>query len=258
MRQGKAERHGQILAELDVSPSLRVAELAAKLNVSTETIRRDLDELTAIGGLNRTYGGAVRSRSSEPPVQERHRLFIAERERIARAALGVIGDAKILFIGSGSTTTHVARHIAAQLKNITVIVHSFGVASVLSRNPTIRVLMCPGFYEPSEGAMFGAYTMNFLSQFQADIALLGASGIGGGGPSDALLETGVVYSAMVARAAQTVLVADHSKFDLVFPARYALWSQVTHLVTDEPPGPFLAAQLEQASVAQHIADTLAR
>lgn len=253
MRQSKAERQAQILAELDRAPSLRVADLAAKLVVSTETIRRDLDELTALGRLNRTYGGAVRPVTSEPPVQERHTLFVAERERIARATLGLIADAKILLIGSGSTTVHVAHHVAARMKDITVIAHSFGVVSALAVNPSIRVLMCPGFYEAGEGAMLGAHTVGFLNQFQADAVVLGASGIGGGGPSDALLDTGAVYSAMMSRAAKTVLVADHSKFDLVFPARYAVWPQITQMVADEAPAAPLSLQLAQAGVELHIA-----
>lgn len=61
--------------------------LARRLDVSTETIRRDLDELTEQGVLNRTYGGAVRSLSTEPSITERHTLFVAERERIAKASV---------------------------------------------------------------------------------------------------------------------------------------------------------------------------
>ena len=59
MKRAKSSRQSQILAELDSSPSLRVAELARRLDVSTETIRRDLDELTDQGLLNRTYGGGM-------------------------------------------------------------------------------------------------------------------------------------------------------------------------------------------------------
>jgi DeoR/GlpR family transcriptional regulator of sugar metabolism len=87
VRRAKSDRQSRILAELSRAPSLRVAEFAEHFQVSTEMIRRDLDELTKQGLLNRTYGGAVRSLSSEPSVSERLRQFIAELERIARAAV---------------------------------------------------------------------------------------------------------------------------------------------------------------------------
>lgn len=71
--------------------------------------------------LNRTYGGAVRSLSTEPSITERHTLSVAERERIAKAAGPFLKDARVLMIGSGSTIVHVARRIAVDMKNITVI-----------------------------------------------------------------------------------------------------------------------------------------
>jgi DeoR/GlpR family transcriptional regulator of sugar metabolism len=243
MKRTKSSRQSQILSELDSSPSLRVAELARRLDVSTETIRRDLDELTGQGLLNRTYGGAVRPLSSEPSVTERHRLYVEERQRMARAALQVIGDGRVLMIGSGATTVHVARRIAFEMKNITVITHSFGVATVLAYNPTIKVLMLPGDYHASEGATVGAHAVSFLSGFYADYAITGASGLVPDGPSEALIECGAVYTAMVARAAKSIVVADHSKFDAVFPSRYAAWRQVSALITDAMPGETLAAAL---------------
>ncbi len=242
MSKAKTARQAKILAELNNAPSLRIVDLAKLHDVSTETIRRDLDELTQGGHLNRTYGGAVRAVASEPNVTERHRLYVAERERIARATVKLIEGARILMIGSGSTTVHVARRIATEMKDITVLTHSFGVATVLSINPTIRVIVMPGDYHATEGAMMGAQTITFLNHFSADYAVLGASGLSEDGPSDALIDCSAVYSAMMQRVAKTVVVADHSKFNGVFAARYASWQQIDHLVTDQAPtGKLLAA-----------------
>jgi DeoR/GlpR family transcriptional regulator of sugar metabolism len=239
-RRAKSDRQSQILAELNRAPSLRVADLAAHLEVSTETIRRDLDELTEQGLLNRTYGGAVRPLGSEPSLSERYGHFIAERERIARAAVPLIKTGRVFIIGSGATTVHVARRMSVELTDITVITHSFGAATVLSLNPTIKVIMLPGDYLASEGATVGVQTVSFLNGFYADFTLLGASGLTVEGPTDALIESGTVYGAMGKRAAKTLIVADHSKFDRIFPSRYLTWREVDHLVTDaEPEGRLL-------------------
>lgn len=240
MSKNKQLRQAKILAEINDAPSLRIAELARRHSVSTETIRRDLDELTQRGHLNRTYGGAVRAESAEPSVTERHRLFVAERERIAREAIKPLRNGRIFMIGSGATTVHVARRIATDLKDITVITHAFGVATVLSMNPTIRVIIAPGDYDSTEGAMVGAHTLNFLNQYAVDYAILGASGITAEGPSDALIDCGMIYNAMTQRADKCMVVADHSKFDMTYPARYASWQQIDWLVTDRSPtGPML-------------------
>ncbi len=204
--------------------------------------------MTEQGLLNRTYGGAVRSLSTEPSVTERHTLFVAERERIARAAVQILKGAQVLMIGSGSTTVHTARRIAVEMKNITVLTHSFGVATVLSINPTIKVVMLPGDYHATEGATVGAHAVSFLNSFYADFAILGASGLGPDGPSDALLECGAVYTAMVSRAACSVIVADHSKHDRLFPARYAPWRDITNVVTDQAPGDKLRESLNSNGV----------
>jgi DeoR/GlpR family transcriptional regulator of sugar metabolism len=119
---------------------------------------------------------------------------------------------------------------------------------VLAFNPTIKVLMLPGDYHASEGATVGSHAVSFLGNFYADCAVTGASGLTVDGPSEALLECGAVYTAMVARAAKCVVVADHSKFDAVFPSRYASWRDVDALVTDASPPDTLTAALKQSGV----------
>ena len=60
MKKPKSVRQSRILTELNQAPSLRVAELARRLDVSTETIRRDLEKLEKEGFAKKTYGGAVK------------------------------------------------------------------------------------------------------------------------------------------------------------------------------------------------------
>jgi DeoR/GlpR family transcriptional regulator of sugar metabolism len=253
MKKPKSSRHSEILAEITQSPSLRVAQLAERLGVSTETIRRDLDELTKKQLIERTYGGAVRTPSSEPSVGQRHELFVPERERIARAASARVKPGSMVMIGSGATTTHVARRIAIEHTNLTILTHSFGVATVLAINPTITVLMAPGAYLASEGETVGALTTRFFGEFSADLAILGASGVTSEGPSDALVESAEVYRTLVARAAMTMVAVDHSKFDNVFPARFASWREIGAFVCDRAPGGALSEALARHQVETVVA-----
>ncbi len=252
-RRSKATRHARILAEMRASPTLRVSELAAELAVSTETIRRDLLELGERGLINRTYGGAVRPLGTEPSVAERHRMMVEEREAIAAAAVKVLRPNEVVAIGAGATTTHVARRMAAECRDITVITHSFSVATVLAPNPTISVLMCPGRYDGREGMIVGAETIEFLQSYNANWAILGATGITAEGFSDASAAAASVYKAMMHRAVQTMVVADHGKFDQKALAIWGRWQDVGRLITDTAPPEALARALHRARVEAIIA-----
>ncbi|MBH0237749.1 DeoR/GlpR family DNA-binding transcription regulator [Methylobrevis albus] len=252
-RVGKLARQQRIVAELGATPTLRVADLAGRLGVSTETIRRDLDDLGRRGLISRTYGGAVRPLATEPAVSERHLMMTPERAAIAVAAAEAIRPGEVVMIGAGATTVHVARRIAAACRDITVVTHAFGVATVLSLNPTITVLMCPGRYLAREGSLVGAETTEFLAGYHANHAILGATGLTEAGAMDADAGSAAVYRAMARRAARVAIVADHGKFGLPALALSASWPDVATLVTSAAPDGALAKALARAGVEVVVA-----
>jgi DeoR/GlpR family transcriptional regulator of sugar metabolism len=253
VRLGKAERRERIVAELRAAPTLRVARLAAELGVSTETVRRDLDAMGRQGLISRTYGGAVRPFATEPAVRERHAMLVEERSRIAREAARRVRRGEVLMIGGGATTVHVARRIATDCRELTVITHSFGVATVLSINPTLTVLMTPGRYDALEGCVFGPETTAFLAGYHANRAILGASGLAADGACDVSALAAAVYRAMLDRAAEAMVVADHGKFGERAMVVYGRWREIGALVTDRQPQGKLLAALRQGGVEIAVA-----
>jgi len=243
LRLTKSDRQARIVAELRATPSLRVNELANLLSVSTETVRRDLAELDERGLINRTYGGAMRPMSYEPAVAEREMLMVPERERIAAAAVRLVEDNDILMIGGGATTLIFARRLAAERNHLTIITHAFSIAMALATNPLHKVLMLPGQYDGREGLIHGPDTIDALQKYRASRAFLGASGLTAEGPSDAGVGPGLIYGAMMRRAAQTVILADHSKFDRPSLSVFGPWSPSVTLVADQPPRGELAAAI---------------
>ena len=127
-----------------------------------------------------------------------------------RSVVKLIRPNEVVAIGSGATTTHVARRMSAECRDVTVITHSFSVATVLAANPTITVLMCPGRYNGREGMICGAETVEFLQSYNANWAILGATGITSEGFCDVEADASAVYKAMMHRAAATIAVADHN------------------------------------------------
>jgi DeoR/GlpR family transcriptional regulator of sugar metabolism len=239
----KARRQQAIVAALRAAPALRIAELATEFGVSTETIRRDLDELGHAGLIARTYGGAARPVAIEPAVALRARQMVPERRRIAAAAVAALGACEALMLGGGSTTLHVARLLASTLARGTIVTHGFAHAAALGANPGIRVLIAPGRYEPREGIVVGAETVDHVGRFHAECAIVGASGITLAGAADVDDEAAAVYRAMRLAAARTLIVADHAKFGRPAFAIHAELAEIRHIVTDRAPDEHLAEAL---------------
>jgi DeoR/GlpR family transcriptional regulator of sugar metabolism len=245
----KKDRQDRILTELRVSTTIRISDLAAELGVSYETIRRDLEEMGQSGLINRTYGGAVvRPFGFEPAWNERFNAMTEERERIAATAAGLVEPREVLMIDAGSTTLHFARRLAAEAKNLTIVTNCFAVAMAFSTNPTITVLACPGQYDSHEGSVTGPDTINYLSRFNANRAVIGASGITLEGPNDVHSSAAAVKRAMLQRSQEHILLLDHSKFDMPNLEVVCPLNEIHRLVTDQAPPPELGEALGKARV----------
>ena len=248
----KPERQQRILAELRVSATIRINELAADLGVSTETIRRDLEEMGQSGLVNRTYGGAVaRPLGFEPAWGERFQAMATEREAIGAATARMAQPGEVLMIDAGSTTLHVARRLAMEAKDLTIITNSFAVATALGTNPAMNVIACPGRYDAHEGAVTGPDTLAFLQRFNANRVIIGASGITAEGPNEANSGGAAVKRAMLARAEDRILVVDHSKFDRPNLEVVCPLNGIDRVVSDRAPTGKLAQALKRAGVEVH-------
>ncbi len=231
----KTERQQKIIAELQATPTIRASDLANDLNVSTETIRRDLEELESKGLINRTYGGASRPLTADGDVNQRELLYVRERENIAREAANFVNHGDVIIIAGGSTTLHVARRLAAEKHDLLVVTDSFAVAEVMSTNSTIRIQMCPGTYNGRERCVYGADTINFLQRVYASQVILGTSGLTEDGVCSVDYDIAGTYRAVIRRGSEVTIVADHSKIAQTAVHTFADWTQVTRLITDQPP-----------------------
>lgn len=252
-RLGKPDRQARIVAELRATPALRVNDLAARLGVSTETIRRDLADLDRAGLISRTYGGATGAMQGEPGIAIREKLLVHERRAIAAAAARLVEPGDIVMIGGGATTLHFARRLAVDFDHLTVITHAFSIAMALAINATHRVLMLPGQYDGREGLIHGADTIDALQLYHANKAFLGASGLTVEGPNDAGPGPGLVYGAMVRRSARTIILADHSKFDAPSLKVFSRWAPAMTLIADTTPPEPLARAIASAGAALIVA-----
>jgi DeoR/GlpR family transcriptional regulator of sugar metabolism len=253
-RLSQQERHAQLLVLLRREGTVRIATLAEVFDVTTETARRDLDELARNGALKRTYGGgASRSLTDEPGIGVRSRAHAAERGVIGAAAAGMVESGEALMIDCGSTTSLFAHALAARDLHLTVVTNCLPVARSMGASARCRVILCPGDYVPREGGAFGADALEFIGRFKANKAFIGAGGLTPDGATDADSLGCSIKRAMMERSDRAILLLDSSKYDVVQFERVCALSDIDELVSEATPPKKLAAGLKRAGVHVTVA-----
>lgn len=242
------ERQQEILSKSRLDGRVEVRGLAELLDVTPETVRRDLTALERRGLLHRVHGGAipVERLGFEPAVSERESVMSAQKERIARAALDELPDGGAIILDAGTTTARMAELLPTD-RELTVVTHGLPIAMALAARPNITVHLLGGMIRGRTLAAVGTWTERDVRDVFADVAFLGINGltVEQGLTTPDLVEAGV-KRALVAAARRTVVLADHTKIGRSEFAHVAPLSAVDTVVTDIDLDPELAEEIEQA------------
>jgi len=247
-----------MLAELKTRGSIKIMEQASQYDVTPETIRRDIEQLSKDGLLVRSYGGAILSSiAHEPSVHARSNVNSIQRKRIATEATKLIENMSVIMIDGGSTTLFFAHALVEKLASqvglvFTVITNSYDVAQTLSQCDAIRVIMCPGDFDSRENAVFGSRVGDFLAEFTADAVIFSAGGISPDGVIDDHSMAAWVKREMLRQSDRAILIVDDSKFDAKQLERVCDLSIIDYLVTNEAPPNALPEGLENNGVIVHL------
>ena len=251
----KNERLQYILDTVRQHGKTTVAELSERFGISDITTRRDLKELEEQGVIRRAHGGAVYAvkKQEEAPVIQRMLANQAEKEKIAVAAAQLIQDNDSVFIGSGSTTTIVARHLRDR-QNLTVVTNAISVVVELASYGNVTVIVLGGMLRAGELSMVGHITEQALREVRVDKVIFGmrAVDVRAGLTNDYLPEV-MTDRAILDMGSNLILVADHSKFGQIASAYVAPVERVTTLVTDDKTDPHILEQIHQLGVKIMIA-----
>ena len=232
-----AEERQQAIAELAREHGrVAVADLARAFEVTSETIRRDLDSLATRGLLSRVHGGAVpaeRVRLVESAVHSRETVLAAEKQRIAEAALAFLpeGDDVTVLLDAGTTVGRLATLLPAG-RIQTVVTNCMPTATVLGARGGLDLLVLGGRLRGITQATVGSVTVDALRRLHVDVAFLGANGVTERGCSTPDPAEGEVKRAMVAAARTVVVLADSSKIGSDYLVNFAPLADVRALITD--------------------------
>lgn len=224
------ERRRVILEQLGLRGRVLATDLCRMLQVSEDTIRRDLRDLDEAGLLKRVHGGALPL--TQGSVGRAFGVPQAGKQAIARIAAGLIRPGQVVFLDGGTTLLEVTRSLPADLR-ATIVTPSPAVAVALADYGGLEVHLVGGRLHPGSLTVVGAETVESLRRVRADLCLLGVCSLHAEvGISTAYAEEATTKRAMLESAAETVAVLTADKLGTVSPFVVAPTSRLTTLVTE--------------------------
>lgn len=228
------ERQNEILKILKENKSAVVSRLAKDLYVSEATIRRDLAEMSSMGLIERSHGGALLPENAEDiSIFFRMEKNASEKERAATKALPHIPPFRSVFIDSSSTALALAERI--DLSHKTVVTNNLQTAIQLSKKPNVNLILLGGSVHFNTNAATGSWTARLLQDFAFDLMVSSCAAVIGNEVFERSLEQKEIKKVAFDRCKKRILLIDHTKFGANATYRLSALSEYDLIVTDRQP-----------------------
>jgi DeoR family glycerol-3-phosphate regulon repressor len=228
------ERQPQIEAIIQREGEVSVEMLAARFDVSSETIRRDLGLLAETGRVQKVHGGARRPQLiREPSHDERATIAAAAKTAIGRRLAAAVAPGETIFIDTGSTTLAAAETLAV-IPGLTVITNSCRLAERLARaGSDAMIYLLGGRYGLDNAQTTGTAVIEQLQAFRADRAILTVAALDPDqGAMDASLDEAQIARAMIRNARRVTVLADSGKFGCQAAYAVCATAEIDLLISD--------------------------
>ncbi|MBP1859652.1 DeoR/GlpR family DNA-binding transcription regulator [Rhizobium herbae] len=224
-----SQRRTLISARLSSDGQILAGELANELNLSEDTIRRDLRDMAAAGLLKRVHGGALPITPPLPDFEARQTISTDIKKRLGRKAAELVRAGQLVFIDGGTTNAEIGRALPREMK-LTIATHSPAIAALLEKHRADVILIGGSLYKHSMVAT-GAAALAAIGTLRPDIFFLGATAIHPThGLSTGDYEEAAIKRAIAARSAETMALLTEEKFNAVSPHHIAVVDDMAGLI----------------------------
>jgi DeoR/GlpR family transcriptional regulator of sugar metabolism len=231
----KAERQKLILTKIISEKKIKTIKLAKKLNLSEDTIRRDLNDLHEKGLIRKVYGGAF------PVTIEPKNIFDVlitnevKKNCIANKAVSLLKDGQVIIISGGTTNLAFAKLIPTSLK-ATIYTYSLPIAMQLSQHLNIDLIFIGGKLQKNAMVTIGLDVVQVLNNLKADICFMGASSINTNlGLTEMGYEVSIVKKAMIQASDKVISMVTSEKLNTKMPHFVCELNQLNTIITDLNP-----------------------
>jgi len=230
----KKERHSHIIRQVNLHNKVLSSDLAIELNVSEDTIRRDLNELDASGQIVKVHGGAL-SKSYHYPFQYNEIYAADSKKIIAAKAIKLLKEGMVVLTGGGTTIIEMATAFPKDIA-LTVFTISPPVALKLADHPLIKVVLIGGELSKDSQVCTGSQVVSYLNEIKFDICFLGTNGISvEDGVTDSDLEVVQVKKAMIKASKRLIIMCIAEKLNSVQRMQVCSVQRIDELITDLDP-----------------------
>ncbi|MGY1601455.1 DeoR/GlpR family DNA-binding transcription regulator [Geodermatophilus sp. SYSU D00815] len=248
-------RSEAILSALGATGRVEVNELAQRLEVSTVTIRKDLDALEQRAVLRRVRGGAVAAPVvDEGSFETRLRVRRAQKVAVAQAVAPLVGDGDVIALDSSTSCHYLAQELLDR-RSLVVITNSMPTATLFSERSEATVLVPGGIVRRSARSMVGMLGDVLAGRGRIDKAFIGAHAVSAErGLLDMALEEAQAKQYFAAHARELYALVESGKFGAFSLHPVVPPPELTGLYTDRGADPAVVAALEQAGTRVHLVD----
>ena len=227
------ERRNIIEKEITEHGSVLVAELAEKFEVTTETIRADLEKLEKQGILVRTYGGATIVDAESDIVTERDIINYEGKQRIGNAAARLVRDGETVFLDASTSALHMARCLKDK-KGLTVITNAGKIVTELAACENINVICVGGALNPKNMSFVGRVAEKSIREnYYANKFFFSCRGVTKArGLVDSSEEEAEIKKAMLDMSESAVFLCDRNKLGRLGVPVISGLSRLDTVVTD--------------------------
>lgn len=231
----KKERQALILREVNIHNKVILSDLSQKLEVSEDTVRRDIHELAEAGKLIKVRGGAL-SKSFHVHTYREHEIYAYEEKTIiGRKAISLLHEGMLVLISGGSTNHELARILPPDLR-VTFLTPSLSTAMQLMEHPGSETIFLGGQLSKTARISVGGELIEALNNFRPDLCLLGVNGIDAAeGITENDWEVATVKRAMIRVAKKVALLAIAEKLNSVQKIRVCGLENADYLITELSP-----------------------
>ncbi|OKP83049.1 DeoR/GlpR family DNA-binding transcription regulator [Paenibacillus sp. P32E] len=248
------ERKETIMTLLNERGKVIANELSLLFEVSTETIRRDLDELEKENKLKKVYGGAVKFKVEvEPPLLEREAIHVEAKRKIGILAAGLIEDNDVIVVDEGSTALQII-HCLEGKQHLTILTNSVPALMLLiefQKRGTFngKLIFIGGEVSAKHLRVSGPIAEKVLEGFYVNKSFVSVDGVSlENGITSYDYEKAVFTRQMIRNSEMAIVVADSSKIDKRTVAKIADLDEIHMIVTDQAPSPKWKAPLQKIAV----------
>lgn len=228
------ERQKRILELLNENGAVTVSRLAEELEVTEETVRRDLEKLEKASALIRTHGGAIPFEESnqELSLKERKKLNTEAKTLLAKEAVKHIHSGDTVFLDASTTTYYIAKEIKVQ-KNITVVTNSLRVVNELAGIKDIKVICIGGIVGANQSVVGSMAEENIRESYFTNKLFFSSRGINKSGILDSNEQECFIKRCMIKNASKVYYVCDKSKFGKIGYIKLADFGEIHRIITEK-------------------------